>query len=163
MKLLICRGVHRVTDFEKISSLSLQGWSSNAFASFGAGDLVLCSTLSVCFFSVFFPSSLCFVSFVWPYVRSMAFRSVFAVKVVHNWHWHQGACLFTFGCFCWCVGLPFLLLGLPFYFVIISLQVACPLPVLGFGVGLVTVSRLILCLFVCPMLCCVYFPMGERC
>ena len=82
----------------------------------------------------------------------MAFRSVFVVKVVRNWHWpHQGACLFTFGCFCCCVGLPFLLLGLPFCFVIIFLQVGspfCGLPGLGFGAGLVTVSRLTLCSYV---------------
>ena len=61
----------------------------------------------------------------------------------------------------WCWFLfPFIRPSFLIFNFIISLQVACPfcgLPGLGFGVVLVTVSRLTLCLFVCPMLCCVLF------
>ena len=61
----------------------------------------------------------------------------------------------------WCWFLfPFIRPSFFSFLFIISLQVACPfcgLPGLGFGVGLVTVSRLTLCLFVCSMLCCVLF------
>ena len=100
------------------------------------------------FFFFLFPFLFLFCFFCVAYVGSMAFRSVLVVKVVCNWHWpHQGACLFTFGCFCCCVGLPFFLLGLPFCFVIIFLQVACPFCGLP-GLGLVTVSRLTLCSYV---------------
>ena len=165
----------------KNSSSSLQGWSSDAFASFWAGDLVLCSTLSVflllfvccCFVVVVVVVVVFAFLFLFCFFRVCGLMSeVWRFGLFSLWRLfttgidliRELACSLSFLLllFCWFT-FPFIR---PSFLICYYISPGCMsilwtswIRVWGWVSDRVITDPL----FVCPMLCCVYFPMGERC